>query len=138
MTANRRDLRVDQHDEWQHALGRGQVLVQSCEECSIEQFPLLAFCQACKSMSELSLVPLHGRGLLVAATTQRRGPQGGLLRPPYRIGVAKFSPYVHLLGLLSDGTCLGHEVEAAAESRSGVVYLGLSTAKAELKVEVSE
>jgi uncharacterized OB-fold protein len=87
-------------DEYYAALGRGELVIQRCRDCSTNiMYPKYA-CPSC-SGSELDWVLSGGTGTLHSYTVQRVGaPSGFEAELPYAVGVVKLDDGVQLLGRL--------------------------------------
>jgi uncharacterized OB-fold protein len=91
-------------DEYRAGLGRGELLLQRCEDCGkLNMYPRFA-CPFCQS-EKLGWQPCAGRGVLHSFTITRAGAPAGFEGDlPYALGVVKLEEGVQLLGrLVADG-----------------------------------
>lgn len=112
--------------DYRDALGRGELIVQRCNDCTeLNMYPRYA-CPYCQS-ENLGWQQVTGRGVLHSYTVSRFGaPIGFENELPYAVAVVKLEDGVQLLGRLvadSDGewgsyTC-DDEVEFVADGATG-------------------
>ncbi|MFT3966117.1 MAG: zinc ribbon domain-containing protein [Sphingobium sp.] len=70
------------HDEfWAHC-GRGELRVQRCGACRELQWPVAGACESCGA-TDLSFVPLSGRGRVISWATFERDYYRGALPIPW-------------------------------------------------------
>lgn len=87
-------------DQFRAGLGRGELLVQQCNDCGqLNMYPRHA-CPHCQSLS-LGWQASKGRGVLHSFTVLRTGaPEGFSQDLPYALGVVKLDDGVQMLGRL--------------------------------------
>ncbi len=108
-------------DQFREGLGRGELLIQKCNDCGrLNMYPRHA-CPFCQSLS-LGWHKSAGKGILHSFTVLRAGaPEGFEQDLPYALGVVKLEEGVQLLGRLipeRDAEWQNFVCDAAVEFRA--------------------
>ena len=129
--SSRRPLpRVDEESRgyWE-ALGRHELVVQRCRDCSIWRFPPRAVCPACLS-SATEWVRVSGRGTVYSFTVTHQNQAPGFRDAlPYVLAIVELAEgprlMTNIVGCAPDAVRIGMPVEVVFEDVTPEITLPL-------------
>jgi len=110
-------------EEWFNLAKKGVFTLQTCKDCSIQQFYPRSFCVECNE-DNLELEKIDGVGKIYSYTELFRSPNPEKFTPPYIVGLVELNDKIKIicqLDLDTDDVSIDKEVKFKEVNNEGVI-----------------